>query len=387
LEKRLGAYEPAPEGMVISERELEPLKPDAPRMSDYMRERRQYERERKQETAALRERHRLEQEAAWSRYEVRRDALLAGHAGRNRYALGAVARAEWLAERDELLLRQSRERHRLRKRLPAYPGVEDWYRRLDEPGLAELWRHRNSDQALLVGDADTPALPHRDIRAFVAEVRGRQVVFRRPDDAAPAFIDCGRRIDVAASNDREAARAALQLAKAKWGRVTVSGPPEYQQMMLELAAEMGVQIANPELQERLNVEIERRRPVPVPTAKPDWSRYRSVASGGGPSHARTTGERDPRWPQFERAMLQVGQFELGVSAVVLMGQLEIAKGTVTERLDAAERSGRSVDDVARELAIAAARAEAEAFQRQLDEAEREQARPDMTPDEPEGPGW
>ena len=387
LEKRLGAYEPAPEGMVIADRELEPLKPDAPRMSDYMRERRLYEAERKQETAALEERHRLEQEAAWSRYEARRDGLLAGHTGRNRYALGAVARAEWLAERDELLLRQSRERHRLRKRLPAYPGVEDWYRRLDEPGLAELWRHRNSDQALLVGDADTPALPPRDIRAFVAEVRGRQVVFRRPDDAAPAFIDCGRRIDVAASNDREAARAALQLAKAKWGRVTVSGPPEYQQMMLELAAEMGVQIANPELQERLNVEIERRRPVPVPTAKPDWSRYRSVASGGGPSHARTTGERDPRWPQFERAMLQVGQFELGVSAVVLMGQLEIAKGTVTERLDAAERSGRSVDDVARELAIAAARAEAEAFQRQLDEAEREQARPDMTPDEPEGPGW
>jgi hypothetical protein len=30
------------------------------------------------------------------------------------------------------------------------------------------------------------------------------------------------------------------------GRVTVSGLPEYQQMMLELAAEMGVQIANPE---------------------------------------------------------------------------------------------------------------------------------------------
>lgn len=80
--------------------------------------------------------------------------------------------------------------------------------------------------------------------------------------------------------------AALQLAKAKWGRVTVSGPPEYQQMMLELAAEMGVQIANPELQERLNVEIERRRPVPVPTAKPDWSRYRSVASGGVRSPAR-----------------------------------------------------------------------------------------------------
>lgn len=387
LEKRLGAYEPAPEGMVISERELEPLKPDAPRMSDYMRERRQYERERKQETAALRERHRLEQEAAWSRYEARRDALLAGHAGRNRYALGAVARAEWLAERDELIQRQSGERHRLRKRLPAFPGVEDWYRRLDEPGLAELWRHRNSGQALLVGDADTPALPPRDIRAFVAEVRGRQVVFRRPDDTGPAFVDCGRRIDVTASNDRDAARAALQLAKAKWGRVTVSGPPEYQQMMLELAAEMGVQIANPELQERLNVEIERRRPVPVPTAKPDWSRYRSVASGGVPSPARTTGERDPRWPQFERAMLQIGQFELGVSAVVLMGQLEIAKGTVTERLDAAERSGRSVDDVARELATAAARAEAEAFQRQLDAADREQARPDMHPDEPEGPGW
>ncbi len=387
LEKRLGEYEPAPEGMVVADRELEPVKPDAPRMGDYMRDRREYEGERKRETAALRERHMLEKDAAWSKYEARREALLAAHKGLNRCALGALARAEWLAERDELLLRQSHERHRLRKRLPAFPGVEDWYRRQDEPGLAELWRHRNSNQALLVGDADTPVLPPRDIRAFVAEVRGRQVLFRRPEDAGPAFIDCGRRIDVAASNDREAARAALQLAKAKWGRVTVSGPPEYQQMMLELAAEMGVQIANPELQERLNVEIERRRPAPVPTAKPDWSRYRSVASGGVPSPAGATGERDPRWSQFERAMLQIGQFELGVSAVVLMGQLEIAKSTVTERLEAAERSGRSVGDVARELATTAAQAEAEAFQRQLDEAEREQARPDMTPDEPEGPGW
>ncbi|WGE30815.1 hypothetical protein PHA77_17465 (plasmid) [Edwardsiella tarda] len=43
--------------------------------------------------------------------------------------------------------------------------------------------------------------------------------------------------------------------------------------------------------------------------------------------------------------------------------------------------------MAREPATAAARAEAEAFQRQLDVAEREQARPDMHPDEPEGPGW
>jgi hypothetical protein len=59
--------------MVIAERELEPLKPDAPRMSDYMRERRQYERKRKQETAALRERHRLEQEAAW--YATKRGAM------------------------------------------------------------------------------------------------------------------------------------------------------------------------------------------------------------------------------------------------------------------------------------------------------------------------
>jgi len=218
-------------------------------------------------------------------------------------------------------------------------------------------------------------------------VRGRQVVFRRPEDAGPAFIDCGRRIDVAASNDREAARAALQLAKAKWGRVTVSGPPEYQQMMLELAAEMGVQIANPELQERLNVEIERRRPEPVPTAKPDWSRYRSVASGGVPSPARATGERDPRWSQFERVLLQIGQWELGASAGVLFGQLEVVKGTITERLNVAERAGRTVEDVARELAAAAVRAEAEAFQRLVDEAERELESPDVVLDEPEEPGW
>ena len=385
LEKRLGEYEPAPDGLLVADRQIEPLKSDAPRMGEYMRDRRQYEGERKRETAALRERHRLEQEAAWLQYEARRDALLAGLEGGLRHALRAVARAEWQAERDETLQRQSHERHRLRKRLPAFPGVEDWYRRQDEPGLAELWRHRNSGQALLVGDADTPALPPRDIRAFVAEVRGRQVLFRRPEDAGPAFVDCGRRIEVAASCDREAARAALQLAQAKWGRVTVSGPPEYQQMMLGLAAEMGVQIANPELQERLNVEIERCRPAPV--AKPDWSRYRSAASDGAAVPARPTGERDPRWPRFERAMLQIGQFELGASAIVLFGQLEVVQGTITERLDVAERAGRSIEDVARGLAAAAARAEAEAFQRQLDEDERDQARSGAVPGDPEGPGW
>ncbi len=386
LEKRLGEYEPAPAGLVVADREMEPVKATAPRMDDYMRERRQYEGGRERETAALRERHRLEQEGAWSLYEARRDVLLAGVEGGPRYALRALARAEWLAERDDIRRRQERERHQLRRRLPAFPGIEDWYRYHDQPGLAELWRYRNNDQALLVGNTDTTPLPPCDIRAFVAQVRGRQVLFQRPDDAGPAFIDCGHRIDVLASNDREAARAALQLGKAKWGRVMVSGPPEYQQMILELAAEMGVRIANPELQERLNVEIERRRPAPVPAAKPDWSRYRSLVSNEAPARARPTGEHDPRWRQFERVLFEIG-YELGASGWVLMEQLKIAKGTITERLDAAERAGRSIEDVARELATAAERAEAEEFQRQLDEVERDQARLDVASDEPEGPGW
>ncbi len=86
-------------------------------------------------------------------------------------------------------------------------------------------------------------------------------------------------------------------------------------------------------------------------------------------------------------MLQIGQWELGASAGVLFGQLEVVKGTITERLDAAERAGRTVEDVARELAAAAVRAEAEAFQRMVDEAEREMESPDVVPDEPEEPGW
>ncbi len=72
---------------------------------------------------------------------------------------------------------------------------------------------------------------------------------------------------------------------------------------------------------------------------------------------------------------------------MLFGQLEVVKGTITERLDAAERAGRTVEDVARELAAAAVRAEAEAFQRMVDEAEREMESPDVVPDEPEEPGW
>ena len=74
-------------------------------------------------------------------------------------------------------------------------------------------------------------------------------------------------------------------------------------------------------------------------------------------------------------------------STLLFGQLEVVKGTITERLDVAERAGRTVEDVARELAAAAVRAEAEAFQRLVDEAERELESPDVVLDEPEEPGW
>ncbi|MFW8584676.1 LPD7 domain-containing protein [Rhizobium beringeri] len=48
--------------------------------------------------------------------------------------------------------------------------------------------------------------------------------------------------------DREVVLAAMQVASRKWGSLTINGTDSYKALAIELAAEHGFKITNPELQ-------------------------------------------------------------------------------------------------------------------------------------------
>jgi hypothetical protein len=82
-----------------------------------------------------------------------------------------------------------------------------------------------------------------------------------------AFIDTGRLIRVY-DTEEDSLLAALQLAQAKWGGVSVNGTDEYKRRCAEIAAKHGIRVCNPELRDLVK-EFERQNRPPV---TPDMAR-------------------------------------------------------------------------------------------------------------------
>jgi hypothetical protein len=82
-----------------------------------------------------------------------------------------------------------------------------------------------------------------------------------------AFIDTGRLIRVY-DTEENSLLAALQLAQAKWGGVSLHGTGEYKRRCAEIAAKHGIRVCNPELQDVVK-ELERKNWPPV---TPDMAR-------------------------------------------------------------------------------------------------------------------
>ena len=131
------------------------------------------------------------------------------------------------------------------------------------PGVA-IWRAASRYHR---GTEVEPPAP-RDIRAFSAVVDGSRVHYHSTGSrGGPAFTDRGRTIDIYDTGRRESVLAALQLSAQKWGTITVRGNEQFRRTCVELAAEHGFTIANPDLQQAIATERERLRP-----RKPDpWS--------------------------------------------------------------------------------------------------------------------
>jgi Relaxase/Mobilisation nuclease domain/Large polyvalent protein-associated domain 7 len=259
LQKRLGEFEPTKDTAraMIPLRAPEPITPSAHGWKQYIEARRRHYGER----GAKREQQREEGRRMAARHRRERTEIFRGSwKGRGaflnaaRSMLAALQAQERAEQRDRQKLERG-EPHRDRGRFPSY---EEWLRHRDHE-LAQEWRHRERQPAGIEGPTFERPTP-QDIRAFAGLVQGWHVHYHRVGErASPAFTDRGREIDIYDSNRRESVLAALQLSAQKWGAFTIRGNERFQRMCVELAAEHGFNIANPELQQAIVAERERIR--------------------------------------------------------------------------------------------------------------------------------
>ena len=120
-------------------------------------------------------------------------------------------------------------------------------------------------------DAPTPQRLRLDLQGFTTELKAGEVRYSQIDEKIDkpvvAFVDNGKTVTIHNPNDERAVRAALHVASEKWGTLTLTGTAAFKTQAVQIAAEKGYAITNPELQEQLmaaRARIEsQREPAPV----------------------------------------------------------------------------------------------------------------------------
>jgi hypothetical protein len=259
LEKRLGPFEPPRDGPA---REPQPPRPleSSKSWDAYARERRAHHQERDAARARVAERQSEEWRRLIERQRADRAEIFRGtwkRKGDLLCAARSIVAARQAQEKADAQERQKLERAALRKEKGRFPSYEEWLRERSRD-RADEWRHRDRRLATIEGPTIETPRP-RDIRAFTAVVTGRNVRYHRAGERAPAFTDRGKTVDIHDTRSRENVLAALQLSAQKWGAMSVTGNEQFLRTCIELAAERGFKLVNPELQEAIAAECERQQ--------------------------------------------------------------------------------------------------------------------------------
>jgi hypothetical protein len=260
LRGRLGDFEMALAPPACSSIPARAVDDTAPTLRVYLDERREHYRER----ASRRARATREQRGEWRdladrQRKERADIFRGSWRGKGDLlnAIRSVLAARQAQEKAAVRERQQLERAVLRREQGPFPSYEDWLGRRDRD-QADRWRHRDRRTATIEGGTfEQPAA--RDIRAFTAVLDGRKVHYFLAGSRRAAFTDHGKMIDIHASRNRENVLAALQLSAQKWGTISVQGNREFIRICVELAAEHGFEIANPDLREAIAAQRQRLR--------------------------------------------------------------------------------------------------------------------------------
>lgn len=243
----------------------------------YNIERAEYNRSRRANKEVLEIRHQTEREQFREQQRQRRDNILNNKdwrgMGDERNAMASVLAAEQAQERAAEQERQRVEKQQLAEENPPFPGFEKWLVEQGRAQEAEEWqarlaRARAAEPDGFAGPAATyiPPTPPKDIRAFEPRVQNdNEVVYTRQHEQAPAFTDLGAKIEMQ-DTQPDSTLAALQLAQAKWGSVTITGSSAFKSECVQLAVANGIPINNPELKSL--IEHERQRLADVFPATP-----------------------------------------------------------------------------------------------------------------------
>ncbi len=261
LRDRLGDFETALAPPARASIPARAVDESAPTLRVYLDERREHYRERESRRARATREQRGEWRDLADRHRKERADIFRGSwrgKGDLLNATRSVLAARQAQEKAAVRERQQLERAALRREQGRFPSYEDWLARRDRD-QADRWRYRDRRPATIEGATfEQPAA--RDIRAFTAVLDGRKVHYHLAGSRRTAFTDHGKTIDIHASRNRESVLAALQLSAQKWGTISVHGNREFMRICVELAAEQGFKIANPDLQEAIAVQRRRLRP-------------------------------------------------------------------------------------------------------------------------------
>jgi hypothetical protein len=270
LQKRLGEFErslgplPSPLLQKVAAR---PLVPAAPLLASYLEQRQRFSEERAK-SAASEDRQRAEWRRLLDRQRQERAHILRGSwtgKGDLLNALRSLTATQQAQEKADLWDRHKRERAVTARDRGRFPSYEDWLARSDRQA-ADEWRHRFRRPAAIEGSRFDQPTP-RDIRAVTAVLdRGSVHYHLASASRSPAFTDRGKTIDIHQGRNREAVLAALQLSAQKWGEFWIRGDAQFKRICVELAAEHGFKITNPELRQAIAAEREQLRAMRAPDA-------------------------------------------------------------------------------------------------------------------------
>ncbi|WP_246799180.1 LPD7 domain-containing protein [Rhizobium leguminosarum] len=146
----------------------------------------------------------------------------------------------------------------IRKNLPAdrQPQIDGLHSKLKQTQQEMLKAQETIEKRRGTVEGETFVQPVKhEFSQFAAEERGEVIryVNRKANGSvgAVAFTDHGDKVEIARWKDRETVLAAMQVASQKWDALTINGTDSYKAIAVELAAEHGFKITNPELQDKL----------------------------------------------------------------------------------------------------------------------------------------
>ena len=278
VQTRLGPYQPLINGTLAmtpialeKSQALQPVEPAAPRWQTFTQERQAFYTARDHARRQLQNEQDAERQALIAQQSSQRQEILSGdwtQMGAARMALRSILAAQQVAEKLNLKSSHQNQRMALKVQFSGFPDFESWLRQGQFVDDADAWRYRHSQwprfkAAPSGSDTVSTIAPTRDIRAFQAHALGNEVQYSKVQAIVGlqmvAFIDRGNHIDICDDLDDDAIVAAMQLAGQKWGAFEIEGDAVFQQRCIELAAQNGIFLANPELQAPLAAAREKLR--------------------------------------------------------------------------------------------------------------------------------